>query len=126
TFRPRAPVARDAMAAFLYRLAGRPAFTPPARSPFRDVPVTSAFYLEIAWLAEAGISTGYPDGTFRPLVPVARDAMAAFLYRFSGSPAYTPSTPGSFWDAPANSQFFAEISWLADQGVSTGYAEGGG
>jgi hypothetical protein len=124
TFRPLVPVARDAMAAFLYRLAGRPDFTPPATSPFRDVPVTNQFYLEIAWLAHEGISTGYADGTFRPLLPVARDAMAAFLYRFSGSPAHTPSIPGSFWDVPSSSQFFPEISWLADRGVSTGYDEG--
>lgn len=126
TFHPLAPVARDAMAAFLYRLAGQPAFTPPRTSPFRDVPVSSQFYVEIAWLAQEGISAGYSDGTFRPLAPVARDAMAAFLYRYSGSPAYTPPTPGSFWDIPTNSQFFREVSWLAARGVSTGYAEGQG
>ena len=27
------------------------------------------------------ISTGWPDGTYRPVTPVARDAMAAFIYR---------------------------------------------
>jgi len=81
TFRPLEPVARDAMAAFLYRAAGSPEFTAPTESPFTDVDTDSQFYKEIAWLASKGISTGWSDGTFRPLEPVARDAMAVFLYR---------------------------------------------
>ncbi|MDF1704973.1 MAG: S-layer homology domain-containing protein [Aeromicrobium sp.] len=91
SFRPQSPVARDAMAAFLYRLADPPVFTPPTRSPFTDVLTTHQFYREIAWLASTGITTGYPNGdgssSFRPQSPVARDAMAAFLYRFSNLPA---------------------------------------
>jgi hypothetical protein len=83
TFRPIQPVNRDAMAAFLYRLAGEPPFTAPAESPFSDVATDNPFYDEITWLAAQGITTGYDDGTFRPVQPVNRDAMAAFLYRFS-------------------------------------------
>lgn len=30
-----------------------------------------------------GITTGYPDGTFRPLSPVSRQAMAGFLRRLN-------------------------------------------
>ena len=85
-FRPVVPVARDAMAAFLYRLAGSPEYSAPEVSPFADVPADSQFYTEISWLADAGISTGWvmDDGTrqFRGLDSVARDAMAAFLYRY--------------------------------------------
>ena len=33
-------------------------------------------------MAEQGITTGWPDGTFRPYDPVNRDQMAAFIYRF--------------------------------------------
>ncbi|WP_199582651.1 S-layer homology domain-containing protein [Collinsella sp. AF38-3AC] len=36
---------------------------------------------DIGWLAQAGISTGYPNGTFRPMVPVYRQDMATFLHR---------------------------------------------
>ncbi len=89
TYRPLNAVNRDAMAAFLYRLAGKPAFTPPATSPFTDITPSSQFYKEITWLAASGISTGWTeqDGskTYRPLSPVNRDAMAAFLYRFGGA-----------------------------------------
>ena len=71
------------MAAFLHRYAGVTDYTAPATSPFSDVPTGHPFYTEIAWLAEQGITTGFPDGTFRPGQSITREAMAAFLYRFS-------------------------------------------
>jgi hypothetical protein len=79
-----ASVNRDAMAAFLYRFAGDPAFTPPATSPFTDVTPSTPFYKEITWLASTGVTSGYSNGTFRALNAVNRDAMAAFLFRYSG------------------------------------------
>lgn len=124
TFRPVQPVARDAMAAFLYRLAGSPNFTPPATSPFVDVSTDQQFYKEMAWLASKGISTGWPDGTFRPFDPVNRDAMAAFLYRSQGSPAYTPPSVSPFTDVSTSQQFYKEMAWLASTGISTGWPDG--
>lgn len=47
------------------------------------MPANSQFYREITWLASTGISTGWPDGTYRPVTPIARDAMAAFIYRYT-------------------------------------------
>jgi serine protease len=85
TYRPLQAISRDAMAAFLYRAAGKPAFAAPAVSPFADVSTGQQFYLEMAWLAKTGISTGWtePNGavTYRPFEAINRDAMAAFLYR---------------------------------------------
>lgn len=83
TFRPADTVNRDATAAFLYRYAGKPEFKAPVHSAFGDVTTKHQFYKEIAWLNAKGISTGYTDGTYRPGIPVNRDAMAAFLYRYS-------------------------------------------
>lgn len=123
TYRPLQPVKRDAMAAFLYRLAGSPAYTPPSQSPFRDVPPNSQFYKEITWLASRGITTGYGDYTYRPLQPVNRDAMAAFLYRFAVKPAFTAPWSPPFSDISTDTQFYNEMSWLAAQGISTGWAE---
>ena len=82
TFRPRASVNRDAMAAFLYRLAHDGADAPACtEAPFADVPTTHPFCGEITWLADTGITTGWPDGTFRPASSIERQAMAAFLVR---------------------------------------------
>ncbi|MET4060169.1 beta-glucosidase [Arthrobacter sp. UYP6] len=131
TFRPLAPVARDAMAAFIYRLAGQPYFEPPATSPFTDITPGTQFYKEITWLASTDITTGYPDGTFRPLVPVARDAMAAFMNRFSGTYCgieaaadFPAPTAAPFTDVPVNLQFSRDIAWMKDSGISTGWPDG--
>ena len=126
TYRPLQPITRDAMAAFLYRAAGSPSFTPPRRSPFRDVTASSSiFYKEITWAHSQGLTTGWPDGTYRPLEPIARDAMAAFLYRAAGSPSYTPPTRAPFRDVRAsNSIFHREIAWVSSQGISTGWPDG--
>lgn len=122
TFKPLTSINRDAMAAFLYRLAGSPAV--PANAPtFTDVAPSNQFYNEIRWLAAQGISTGYPDGTFRPLAPVNRDAMAAFLYRYNGKPA-VPSTAPTFPDVSTGNQFYNEIRWLAATTITTGYPDG--
>lgn len=125
TYRPGQPIARDAMAAFLYRAAGSPAFTPPAVSPFRDVTPGSPFYREITWAAAQGITTGYADGTFRPGQPIARDAMAAFLYRAAGSPAHTPPPATALRDVtPSSTIFYAEITWVLEQRIATGWGDG--
>ena len=121
TYRPRQPVTRDAMAAFLYRLAGNPPYTPPKVSPFSDVPASSMFYKEINWLASVHVTTGYPDGTFHPLDSVNRNAMAAFLYRFAGSPSYAPSQIPVFTDVRLTDPFYREINWLYHTGITTGY-----
>ncbi len=91
-----------------------------ALTRFDDVRVTDPFAADIEWLATSGITTGYADGTFRPGGSVNRDAMAAFLYRLSGAPAFTaPATP-TFVDVPRSHPFFGEIEWLASRGITTG------
>ncbi len=130
TYGPLRPVNRDAMAAFMYRLAGSPDYTPPKKSPFADVAPNSQFYKEIAWLDSEGISTGWVEAngsrTYRPLQPVNRDAMAAFMYRFAGSPSYNAPGQSPFTDVARNNQFYREISWLASTGISTGWKEASG
>lgn len=124
TYKPTAAVSRLAMSAFLYRFAEEPAFVPPVTPTFSDVPAGNAFFAEIEWMADAGISNGYSDGTYRPADPVSRQAMAAFMYRAAGEPAFVPPLTPSFADVPTTHQFFAEIEWMAASGISTGYSDG--
>ena len=121
-FRPSAPISRQAMAAFLYRLAGAPdgPFPDPG---FADVPAGHGFADEIWWLASTGITGGYVDGTFRPTAGLSRQAMAAFLYRYEGSPAGPFGDP-SFLDVPATHGFADAIWWLASTGITNGYQDG--
>lgn len=129
-YRPLQAINRDAMAAFLYRMAGSPEYEAPVVSPFADVSTGQQFYKEMAWLAERKISTGWDEGngvrTYRPLQPINRDAMAAFLYRMAGSPPYAAPPASPFRDVSTGQQFYREMAWMAERSISTGWDEGNG
>ena len=132
TFQPYSNVARCDMAAFLYRLAGSPSYTPTAKDKayFSDVNSSTPHAKEIWWLASMGISKGWTETngthTFRPYANVARCDMAAFLYRMAGSPDYTPTLEERtyFSDIDSSSPHAKEVWWLASTGVSAGWKEG--
>ncbi len=125
TFRPTPVVTRQAIAAFLYRYYGSPQSTC-TEAPFTDVPVSHPFCKEIKWLAAQNITRGYADGSFHPTDAVARQAVAAMLYRAEGSPdGAEPSCVGpAFIDVPAGHAFCGEIKWLTTKGIAEGYADG--
>ncbi|MGQ4494256.1 NPCBM/NEW2 domain-containing protein [Dermabacteraceae bacterium P13095] len=134
TFRPSDQIRRDAMAAFLYRLAGSPEVKTSPRA-FKDVPRSHPFYKEIQWMRASGLSTGWDDGTYRPNEPVKRDAMAAFLHRLCTnspdvcSPAFQDkgmeSVPAmQFTDVNEDTVFGADIAWLSRTKVTTGWEDG--
>ena len=127
-FRPYASVARCDMAAFLYRIAGSPAYEAPASSPFSDVTPSTPHYREICWLAESGVSRGFGDGTFRPYATVVRQDMAAFLRRLSSRAGNDVSGvgPSPFSDVRDGDEanHADDVCWLAANGVSTGFPDG--
>ena len=98
--------------------------TGPEGGSFSDVAPDSQFFTEIEWLAGSGVAGGYTDGTFGPSNPVTRQAMAAFLYRLVGEPAVTVPDDARFSDVPTDSRFVTEIEWLAQSGITGGYADG--
>lgn len=64
-----------------------------ASDQFSDVPTSSPFHDEIGAIADAGITTGYGDGTYRSGQDVTRGAMAAFMERMAGRVAFaSPSS----------------------------------
>ncbi|WP_309992591.1 Ig domain-containing protein [Paenarthrobacter nitroguajacolicus] len=105
-------------------------FKPPVKSPFADIATSQQFYKEMAWLAAARVSTGWTEAngtkTYRALLPVNRDAMAAFMYRLSGSPGFVPPKVSPFADVSTSQQFYKEMAWLASTGISTGWTEANG
>lgn len=124
TFRPYDSTSRGAMAAFFYRLAGSPEFNAPATPSFKDVPKTHQFYKEIEWMKASGLANGWSDGTYRPESDVSREAMAAFFYRFNGSPEYSAPSKSNFKDVAPTDVFYKEISWLKDKKISNGWKDG--
>jgi hypothetical protein len=86
-YRPSVAVSRQAMSAFLYRVAGEPTFTPPPTPSFTDVSLVHPFFEEIEWLADTEISEGLlPGPQYRPSVAVSRQAMSAFMHRLADGP----------------------------------------
>jgi hypothetical protein len=85
TFRALAPVSRQAMAAFLYRLTESPNGDDPvcATDEFSDVLVDHPFCGEIDWMVDIGVTGGFEDGSFKPTQAVARQSMAAFIFRYN-------------------------------------------
>ncbi|WP_259559632.1 S-layer homology domain-containing protein [Brachybacterium sillae] len=124
TYRPLAPVNRDAMCAFLHRLAGSPEVDRPRSEPFRDVRPGVEHYEAIIWAYQMGIARGWPDGTFRPTQPINRDAIAAFIYRYAGSPSFPKPTTPPFRDVPVTIPFAKEIAWLKAEGITKGWPDG--
>jgi uncharacterized repeat protein (TIGR01451 family) len=124
TYRPTAPVSRQAMSAFLYRMAGSPAFVDPAVASFSDVGAAHPFFHEVEWMAAAGITEGFDGNRFRPADAVSRQAMSAFLHRMAGSPAFAAPTSPSFSDVGADHPFFHEVEWMAAEGISEGFDDG--
>jgi hypothetical protein len=70
---------------------------------FDDVDPESQFAEHVENISEAGIATGYPDGTFRPREPINRQQAAAWINRsatrsaldFANEPSeYAPVNPG--------------------------------
>jgi subtilisin family serine protease len=71
-------------------------------------------------VAEAGITTGYPDGTFRPNLAVTRGQMATFLTRALDLPAGSAS---QFWDVAGHTHA-PGIGALVRAGITSGYPDG--
>ena len=86
---------------------------------FTDVGVAHPFFADINWMSWDQLSSGYPDGSFKPSDAVTRQAMASFLYRLAGQPAITHSEP-YFADVPLSHPFSSAIQWMADEGLSLG------
>lgn len=131
-YRGMSSVARQDMAAFLYRWAGSPEYMPSNTDMHRfcDVDRLTPHAKEIWWLASTGISEGRLDSdgsrTFRGMSPVTRQDMAAFLYRLAGTPNRDLDTDGAFiysyfrdvnWSTP----HAEDIWWLAMKKISTGW-----
>jgi DNA-binding beta-propeller fold protein YncE len=95
----------------------------PNTGPFSDVPGAHRFCFDIRWLVGEGVTEGFDDGTYRPLNPVTRGSMAAFLYRGAGEPAFVPPVTPTFPDVPTTHPFFVEIEWMVATDITGGFSD---
>jgi len=108
---------------------GQVALLVPICSSFSDVSCRHWALDEINGCVDAGIVSGYEDGTYHPEYPVTRDQMAVYISRALVSPSGDagipdpPATP-TFVDVPATHWAYKHIESAVDQGVVTGYEDG--
>lgn len=85
TFGVDRKVTRGESMMFLWRIKGKPTPKSVAKSPFKDVPKTHAFYKAILWGSQEGITKGYTTGekkgTFGINDNCTRGQIVTFLYR---------------------------------------------
>ncbi len=126
-FCPSADTTRAQIAVFLLRAMHYPdEYTPPpAEATFTDT-ANSWAKDWIEALKTAGITQGYPDGSYRPNNPVTRAEMAVFLLKAIHGGDYSPPPVehSRFTDVPDD--FWAKdwIEELAAEGITSGYSDG--
>lgn len=94
---------------------------------FTDVPEAYWAFEEIMACVDAAVVAGYPDGSYRPQVPVGRDQMAVYIARsLAGGDEYVPTGPAeaSFSDVPTDHWAFDYIEYSMAQNVVQGYPDG--
>ena len=123
TVRPNNYITRAQVATIFYRL-----MTDETRmlcysdtNDFSDVPADYWANKAISTLSNAGIITGFSDGTFRPNAFITRAQFAAIAARFS---VVTEDLPNPFSDVPEG--YWAEdlIAFAAHLGWVNGYPDG--
>ncbi len=92
---------------------------------FPDVPTDYWAWDFIERLANAGITSGYPDGTYRPENNATRGEMAVFLLKAMNGPAYTPPVATKFSFSDIEGHWAADwIEALKETGLTSGYPDG--
>ena len=122
TFTPNGELTRGQIVTILYRLAGEPEVDEAA--PFTDVKETAYYAKAVAWGYTTGIVKGVSDDAFAPDQVVARQQMAAFLYRYAGSPAATADAAKGFADSADISDYALDaMNWIVSAGILNGTSE---
>ena len=89
---------------------------------YSDVSEGQWFNNAISTLANAGILSGYPDGTFRPNAPITRAEFTKIAASFFERVEYTIENP--FNDVDDDDWFYKFVMAAYEGGLITGYPEG--
>jgi hypothetical protein len=99
----------------------------PIYPTFWDVPKDSWAYEAVEACYEAGIVTGYPDGSYGLNLPVTRGLAAVYLARaLAGGDEFVPpgSAEASFSDVPAEHWAYRYVEYARVRGVILGFSDG--
>ena len=91
----------------------------PAETDFTDTEnLSPEFQNAINWAAGAGVTNGFPDGTFQPDKTCTRAEIVTFLWRYAGEPE--AAEPAAFEDVDAEAYYADAVAWAAENGITTG------
>jgi uncharacterized repeat protein (TIGR02543 family) len=116
TIQPEGTITRAEVAMAIYRLLTPDALAQAATAKnvtYSDVTSDKWYYIGITTLSNLGVVSGYPDGSFKPDVPITRSEMAVILTNL-------------FEIAPASAAPFTDVTssnW-AYQYIANDYASG--
>lgn len=113
-FAPDQVLTRAELATFVWRYAGEPAG---GGHPFGDVGAGSYYETAVGWMYRTGLTTGTSRNTYSPHRAVTRGEMAAFLWRYAGS----PSRAAAVFSDVASTDFYRDaVSWMVAEGITNG------
>ena len=93
-----------------------------------DVDQDLWYHAAIDWAVEAGVMTGYDDGsnTFGPEDALTRAQLAQVLYNQAGKPDADVADAAAFADCAGGAWYAKAIAWASSEGLMTGYDDGSG
>ena len=124
TVKPQGNITRAEVATIFFRMLtddSRNEFWSQTNS-YSDVSEGQWFNNAISTLANAGILSGYPDGTFRPNAPITRAEFTKIAASFFERVEYTIDNP--FNDVDDDDWFYKFVMAAYEGGLITGYPEG--
>lgn len=121
-FCPQDTITRAQFVSVLWRANGSPAGADGA--DFSDIPTDHWAHDAISWAAAAGVTAGYPDGSFMPLKAVTRAQLVTMLYRLSGEPECEGTLSGFADEAEVGEFSRAALIWACENGIISGFDDG--
>lgn len=116
-FSPNTPMTRDMLITVLYRLSGSP--TVSGVSKFEDAVSGRYYYNAVLWAEQNGIAAGLSETRFGVDVPVNREQMAVFFWRYAGEQA--SETSAAFADQNRVSSWAVDaVNWAKENRVLNG------
>ena len=88
---------------------------------FTDVPANQWYAKAVMTLADKGVISGYPDGTFKPDASITRAEFVTMAMNFANA---EKGTACSFPDVPQNMWYYGAIAGATQNGWISGYPDG--
>jgi uncharacterized repeat protein (TIGR02543 family) len=119
TFTPEGTMTRGMLAQVLHNMETDPETV--SLDAFQDVDDDDWYAEAVAWAADAGIVTGYGNGTFGPTDDVTRQQVAVMLWRYAGQPTASADSINAFGDAASVGSYAQQaMAWAIENGIING------